>query len=270
MNARYAVSIFIAAVVVLGLSALVWPGEPASAGTDLSGDANCDGTVDAVDAALILQFSAGLLGALPCADGGDVNGDGSTDSLDAALVLQFSAGLLNSLDDCSPSSQQYTQAPPLTIDAETNYVATIVTRRGDIVLELFSDVPVTTNNFVFLAREGFYDCSTFHRVIPGFVAQGGDPTGTGIGGPGYSIPDEDDGDHGFDAGVIGMAHAGPNTAGSQFFITYTAQRQLDADFTAFGRVINGMDVMLQLTPGDPGNRSAPLGDIIETITIEER
>ena len=236
----------------------------------LPGDANCDGSVSSIDAALVLQFVAGLLSALACQDAADANSDGEVTSVDAALILQFVAGLVGSLEACVPSSRQYAEAPPLTIDAETTYIATIATSRGDIVLELFSDVPVTTNNFVFLAREGFYDCSTFHRVIPGFVAQGGDPTGTGIGGPGYSIPDEDDGDHGFDAGVIGMAHAGPNTAGSQFFITYTAQRQLDADFTAFGRVINGMDVMLQLTPGDPGNRSAPLGDIIETITIEER
>ncbi len=176
-----------------------------------SGDVNCDGLVSSIDAALILQFTAGLLGSLPCPDGGDVNDDGSTNSLDAALILQFSAGLLNSLEECSPSSQQYSEAPPLAIDAETTYIATIVTKRGDIVVELFSDVPVTTNNFVFLAREGFYDCTTVHRVIPGFVAQGGDPTDTGRGGPGYSIPDEDDGDHVMDAGVISMAKAGPNT-----------------------------------------------------------
>ena len=171
--------------------------------------------------------------------------------------------------DCSPSSKQYA-APEQVIDPSKTYIATITTANGDIVLELFSDVPITTNNFVFLAREGFYDCVTFHRVIPDFVAQGGDPTGTGSGGPGYAIDDEDDGDHTFEAGVISMAKGGPNTTGSQFFITYTPQPQLEPDFTVFGLVIEGMDVVQQLTPRNPQDPNAPPGDVIETITIEER
>ena len=139
---------------------------------------------------------------------------------------------------------------------------------GEIVLELFSDVPITTNNFVFLACKGFYDGLTFHRVLSGFMAQGGEG---GAGTPGYSIPDEEDGDHGMDAGVISMAKAGPNTTGSQFFITYAPQPGLEADFTVFGRVIEGMDVVEQLTPRDPAtNPNAPPGDAMETITIEER
>ncbi len=165
--------------------------------------------------------------------------------------------------------KQFSAAPERIIDTDKTYIATIKTENGDIVLELFSDVPITTNNFVFLAREGYYDCLTFHRVIPGFMAQGGDPTGTGSGGPGYAIPDEDDGDHEFDTGVISMAKAGPNTTGSQFFITYAPQPQLADGFTVFGRVIEGMDLVEQITPRDPAAAVTP-GDVFETITIEER
>ena len=169
---------------------------------------------------------------------------------------------------CTPTSKQYAE-PEQVIDPSKTYIATIKVAQGDIVIELFSDVPITTNNFVFLAREGYYDCVTFHRVIPGFMAQGGDPTGTGSGGPGYAIPDEDDGDHEFDTGVISMAKAGANTTGSQFFITYTPQPGLAADFTVFGRVTAGMDVVEQITPRDPAAAATP-GDTIESITIEER
>jgi cyclophilin family peptidyl-prolyl cis-trans isomerase len=153
-----------------------------------------------------------------------------------------------------------------------SYTATITTDNGDIVLELFSDVPITTNNFVFLACQGYYDGLTFHRVLPGFVAQGGDPTGSGSGGPGYQIPDEDDGDHTFDeAGVISMAKAGPDTTGSQFFITYAATPDLEANFTVFGQVTAGTDVLEQITPRDPStDPNAPPGDTIATITIEEQ
>ena len=141
---------------------------------------------------------------------------------------------------------------------------------GDIVVELFTkEMPITTDNFLTLARDGFYDGIKFHRVIPGFMAQGGDPTGTGRGGPGYSIADEDDGDHRMEAGVISMAKAGPNTTGSQFFITYTPQPQLEADFTVFGTVISGMDVVEGITPRNPQDPNAPLGDQMLTITIEE-
>ncbi len=175
-------------------------------------------------------------------------------------------------ESCQKTDEkQFAAAPERIIDTSKTYIATIKMDKGDIVLELFSDVPVTTNNFVFLACKGYYDGVTFHRVIPDFVAQGGDPTGTGSGGPGYSIPDEEDGDHGMDAGVISMAKGGPNTTGSQFFITYTPQTQLEPTFTVFGRVTEGMDVVLQITPRDPGTiPSPPPGDVIQTITIEER
>ena len=172
---------------------------------------------------------------------------------------------------CKRSGQQQFDEPADIIDTEKAYVATITTENGDIIVELFSDVPITTNNFVFLACKGFYDGLTFHGVIPGFSAEAGDPTATGTGGPGYTIADEDDGDHTFETGVISMAKAGPNAAGSQFFITYTPQPSLEPDFTVFGRVIAGMDVLRQLTPRDPSqDANAPPGDLIESITIEEQ
>jgi len=174
-------------------------------------------------------------------------------------------------ETCQKSDEKQFSQPEQIIDTNKTYVATIKTAHGDIVVELFSDTPITTNNFVFLACKGFYDGVTFHRVIPEFVAQGGDPTGSGSGGPGYAIPDEDDGDHTMDAGVISMAKSGPNTTGSQFFITYAPQSHLEPDFTVFGRVTEGMDVAQQITPRDPSvDPNAPPGDVIETITIEER
>ena len=174
-------------------------------------------------------------------------------------------------DGCQKSDEkQFPDGPETIIDSSKSYIATIKMDSGDIVIELFSDTPITTNNFVFLACKGYYDGVTFHRVIPRFMAQGGDPTGTGRGGPGYSIPDEDDGDHGMDAGVISMAKAGPNTTGSQFFITYAPQQQLEPDFTVFGRVTSGMDIVNAITPRDPNDTNAPLGDAMQTVTIEER
>ena len=174
-------------------------------------------------------------------------------------------------DGCQKSDEkQFPDGPETIIDSSKSYIATIKMDSGDIVVELFSDTPITTNNFVFLACKGYYDGVTFHRVIPGFMAQGGDPTGTGRSGPGYTIPDEDDGDHHMDAGVISMAKAGPNTTGSQFFITYAAQQQLEPDFTVFGKVTSGMDIVKGITERDPENPSAPAGDAMQTITIEER
>ncbi|MEJ2211478.1 MAG: peptidylprolyl isomerase [Anaerolineae bacterium] len=158
------------------------------------------------------------------------------------------------------------------IDTSKSYQATIVTEKGDIVIELYDDqVPATVNNFVFLARQGFYDNTTFHRVIPGFMAQAGDPTGTGRGGPGYRFADEFDPSLRHDGpGVLSMANAGANTNGSQFFITYVATPWLDDRHTVFGRVIEGMDVLEALTPRDPQQNPSFEGDKILTITIEEK
>ncbi|MDH7486501.1 MAG: peptidylprolyl isomerase [Anaerolineae bacterium] len=157
------------------------------------------------------------------------------------------------------------------IDPSKQYLATIHTEKGDIVVELYADkAPKTVNNFVFLANQGYYDDTTFHRVIPGFMAQAGDPSGTGTGGPGYRFEDEFHPDLRHDGpGVLSMANAGANTNGSQFFITYAAQPHLDDVHTVFGKVIEGLDVLEQITPRDPATATAP-GDRITSITIEER
>lgn len=166
------------------------------------------------------------------------------------------------------------QGPPeMVIDAGKQYFATIeLEKGGSIRIQLFAqDAPQTVNNFVYLARRGYYDGVTFHRVIPGFVAQGGDPTGTGAGGPGWTIPDEVN-QHKHGEGAVAMAKtARPNSAGSQFYITLAPQPMLDGTYTVFGQVVEGMDVVKSITPRDPQqNPSAPPGDRIKTITIEER
>jgi peptidyl-prolyl cis-trans isomerase B (cyclophilin B) len=149
-----------------------------------------------------------------------------------------------------PKRKTYSEPPPMLIDTSKQYTAIIETEKGNLVLELFTeDVPRTVNNFVFLAREGFYDDTTFHRVIPGFMAQGGDPTGTGTGTPGYSFADEFT-EHTHLAGALSMANSGPNTNGSQFFITYTPQHPLDGKHSVFGQLIEGMDVLERIKPGD--------------------
>lgn len=155
---------------------------------------------------------------------------------------------------------QYSKPPEMIIDTAKEYTATIETDKGSLVLDLFAkDVPKTVNNFVFLAREGFYDGVTFHRVIPGFMAQAGDPTGTGRGGPGYRFEDEFTG-HKHGAGSLSMANAGPGTNGSQFFITYAPQPHLNNHHSVFGQLIKGMEVLKQLTNGDT----------MTSVTIEEK
>ena len=148
--------------------------------------------------------------------------------------------------------KQWNTPPDLIIDPEKNYLVTMETNRGTIELELYPEyAPVTVNNFVFLIQEGFYDGVTFHRVISNFVIQGGDPTGTGRGGPGYQFQDETIGNplkH--ETGVISMANAGPNTNGSQFFITHSPQPHLDGKHTVFGKVVSGMDVVNSIRQGD--------------------
>ncbi len=154
----------------------------------------------------------------------------------------------------------YLDLPPMKIDKTKQYTATIETEKGKLVLELYAgDVPLTVNNFVFLAREGFYNNTTFHRVIAGFMAQGGDPTGTGTGGPGYSFADEFT-EHTHVTGALSMANAGPNTNGSQFFITYAPQPHLDGRHSVFGQLIDGMDILEAIEQGDTMVR----------ITVEEK
>ena len=168
-------------------------------------------------------------------------------------------------------NSMYSTPPPLTIDPAKSYQATIVTEKGNIVAELYADlVPTTVSNFVFLARDGFFDNTTFHRVIPGFMAQAGDPLGTGTGGPGYTFGDEFDQTLRHDGpGVLSMANRGPNTNGSQFFITYEATPWLDGRHAVFGRVIEGMDVLESLAARDPSANPGFKGDAILSILIRE-
>ena len=149
-------------------------------------------------------------------------------------------------------TKKWNSPPAMQIDAKKSYQATITTNKGDIVVALYTQhAPKTVNNFVFLAQEGFYDSVAFHRVISNFVIQGGDPTGTGAGGPGYRFEDEvKDNPMKHETGVLSMANAGPNTNGSQFFITHSPQPHLDGKHTVFGKVVAGMDVVNGIRQGD--------------------
>ena len=168
-------------------------------------------------------------------------------------------------------TQQYSSAPAMSIDPSKTYTATFALENGsEFKINLFADkAPNTVNNFVFLAREGFYDGGTFHRVIPGFMAQGGDPTGTGRGGPGYRFEDEFHPDLKHDRpGILSMANAGPNTNGSQFFITFVPTPHLDGAHAVFGAVVEGIDVVNAISPRDPATARTP-GDVVTSIKIEE-
>lgn len=168
-------------------------------------------------------------------------------------------------------TKQYSGAPPMVIDPKKQYTATVkMAKGGEIIIRLLPEkAPITVNSFVFLARQGYFDGVTFHRVLDGFMAQGGDPTGTGGGGPGYTFVNEDS-DLKFDkAGVVAMANAGRNTNGSQFFITYGPTPNLNGGYTIFGQVTSGMDVVNGLTRRDPDLRPTFTGDVIERVTISE-
>jgi len=166
---------------------------------------------------------------------------------------------------------QWSKPPQMEIDSKKSYSATIKTDLGDIVLSLFADkVPNTVNNFVFLARQGYYDGTVFHRVIKDFMAQGGDPTSTGTGGPGYRFADE------FhpslrhsQPGVLSMANAGPGTNGSQFFITHVPTPWLDQKHSVFGQVTAGLDVLLSIPERDPRAVNSPAVKLL-SVVIEEK
>lgn len=189
---------------------------------------------------------------------------------DFAIWQQFIDGeiAVRSMED-----RMYDAAPPMTIDTDGSYQAVVqMASGGSFTIELLpQSAPQTVNSFVFLAREGWFDGVTFHRVLPGFVAQTGDPSGTGRGGPGYTIVNEIDPSLSHDeAGIVAMANSGPDTNGSQWYITLGDVSQLDGGYTIFGRVIEGFDVVETITPRDPQrDPSAPPGDVIESITIVE-
>ena len=174
----------------------------------------------------------------------------------------------------------FSERPKITIVPNKKYVAVVETVNGTFRIELRPDLAIqTVNSFIFLAREGYFNGVTFHRVIrdvpdnQDFMAQGGDPTGTGSGGPGYNLPDEFSPDVPFERGTVAMANTGaPNSSGSQFFITYNDQYQsaLKGRYTVFGAVTEGMEVVESLTPRNPAtDPAAPPGDAIISITIEE-
>ncbi|MEP7367699.1 MAG: peptidylprolyl isomerase [Acidobacteriota bacterium] len=157
--------------------------------------------------------------------------------------------------------KQYAAPPPMSIDTTKKYTATFETSRGKIVCELFAaDAPNTVSNFVFLAKDNFYDGTVFHRVIPDFMVQGGDPTGTGRGGPGYKFADEFKGSpNKHQVGSLSMANAGPNTNGSQFFITHIVTDWLDGKHTVFGKVTAGQEIV----------NATQQGDTLKSVTITE-
>jgi cyclophilin family peptidyl-prolyl cis-trans isomerase len=168
-------------------------------------------------------------------------------------------------------SKQYKQAEDMHLDSQKKYTAVFTTGKGKISIELFHvKAPITVNNFVFLAKEGFYNGTTFHRVIKDFMIQGGDPTGTGTGGPGYRFKDEFRADLKHDVpGILSMANAGPGTNGSQFFITHVATPWLDGRHTVFGKVVEGMDVVNSIPERDPMRAKTPGETLVSVEIVEE-
>jgi cyclophilin family peptidyl-prolyl cis-trans isomerase len=170
-----------------------------------------------------------------------------------------------------PVAGQYA-SPPMRIDTTKQYFATVkMAKGGEFIVQLYPDkAPITVNSFVFLACKGFFDGVTFHRVLEGFMAQGGDPTGSGMGGPGYEFVNENS-DLTFDKeGVVAMANAGPDTNGSQFFITFGPQEFLNGSYTIFGQIIEGMDVVQGITRRDPEQSPNFDGDAMKSVTITMR
>ena len=190
-----------------------------------------------------------------------------------AIISSQKPAKTSSQSPAQAGSKQYSAAPPMTIDKSKQYFATVkMAKGGEFVIQLYPDkAPITVNSFVFLARQGYFDGTTFHRVLQGFMAQGGDPTGTGGGGPGYQFANEVN-DLKFDkAGVVAMANTGqPDSNGSQFFITFSPQTYLNGGYTIFGQVTSGMDVMTGIKLRDPDKSPTYLGDAMESVTITEK
>lgn len=192
-------------------------------------------------------------------------------SLQQSYVLDYKS-LHDTIGLISLGKRQFTQCPPFTVDPSKEYTATLETEKGEIVIRLFPrEAPLAVNSFIFLARQGWYDGVTFHRVITGFVAQSGDPSGTGMGNPGYLFNNEISGLTFNTSGRVGMVNFGPDTNGSQFFITFAPAPNLDGLYTIFGQVSSGLDVAEQLTPRDSSQGGfVPAGDKILRVTIEEK
>lgn len=191
--------------------------------------------------------------------------------MEITVGLWYNQGRINynPIERVNVCPMQFNKAPEFDLDLKKTYTATLTTDKGDIVIHLFADkVPNTVNNFVFLARQGYYDNTTFHRVIANFMVQGGDPTGTGRGGPGYQFKDEFHKDLRHNKpGILSMANAGPHTNGSQFFITHVPTPHLDNKHAVFGEVTQGMDVVMAIPLRDP-MRGGPAGKLLK-VTISE-
>jgi len=227
---------------------------------------------------LVATVAVLVLAASACGDGDEEQsgtpaaGETAASTTPAAVsTLAARSGDFASL--CQKTGEkEFASLPPTIIDPELSYTAVIKTEKGDVTVELWPDVaPVTVNSFVFLSCKGYYDDVTWHRVLPLFVAQAGDPTGTGKGGPGYTIPDEFS-DRPFEKGTLGMANTGrANSGGSQFFICLDAQSPLNGRYTVFGQVTDGFEVLQNLTPRDPSTSpDLPPGDKILEITVTEK
>ncbi len=215
--------------------------------------ADLNGEAVKASVAQAVTFAAGLQAPVPpilLINGQPYRGLADFDSLDQTVRLYALV------------ERQFNNCPSMTIDPLKQYLATLHTANGEVVIQLYADkAPFTVNNFVFLARHGWYDGITFHRVIPGSVAQSGDPSGTGMGNPGYLFGDEIDPSLRFDRpGVVAMANAGADTNGSQFFITFGPAPYLEGGYTIFGQVIRGMEVLAALTARDP----------LLSVTIQEK
>jgi cyclophilin family peptidyl-prolyl cis-trans isomerase/predicted DsbA family dithiol-disulfide isomerase len=211
-------------------------------------------------------FSAGLEVGLPGSPLMLINGQIYTGPINYGS-LKFIVGMI------ALGERQFSTCPEMVIDPARRYYATLKTEKGDVLIRLYTDeAPLTVNSFVFLARNGWYENITFHRVIPGFMAQTGDPSGTGAGNPGYFIVNETAAGLKFDrAGLVGMSNSGPDTNGSQFFITLGPAPHLDGGYTIFGEVVSGLDALTQLTARDPlPGQDAPPGDLLFDVIIEER
>lgn len=211
-------------------------------------------------------FAAGLEVGLPGAPLLLINGQVYSGPINYGS-LKFIVGMI------ALGERQFSTCPETVIDPARRYYATLKTEKGDVLIRLYADeAPLTVNSFVFLARNGWYEDITFHRVIPGFMAQTGDPSGTGAGNPGYFIVNETAAGLKFDrAGLVGMSNSGPDTNGSQFFITLGPAPHLDGGYTIFGEVVSGLEALAQLTARDPlPGQDAPPGDLLFGVIIEER
>ena len=214
---------------------------------------------------LVALFSWYLL-SRPKSNGDAVGTDSSSNSVVNSTTS--ACGIFDSI----AAADTYNEAPPMLIDTAKKYFANIkLAKGGQIVAELYpAKAPITVNSFAFLSCKGFFDGVTFHRVLSDFMAQGGDPTGTGTGGPGYKFVNEDNDLTFAKAGVLAMANAGRDTNGSQFFITFSPQEFLTGGYTIFGQVLEGMGVLSTITLRDPGQSPTFTGDVIESVTITQK